>query len=177
MDYNLTIRWCDTLEEQDVLVTTNPNRADDDDIFFYFENRLDIPRYWGEFTVIKHDIPFKKISYKNLPKMTEDGLWDIDPDKYECYPYVGIKVHDVPPCRSAKKFNTLGLGEACFDGIEVQGYGVKHYVDYAYGFGTSEGTVTYTGFEDGTMAELIGVVTDGSEVYLHFENLKDKQAY
>jgi hypothetical protein len=60
MDYNLTIRWCDTLEERDVLVTTNPERADDDDIFFYFENRHEIPIYCGEFTVLKHDIPFKR---------------------------------------------------------------------------------------------------------------------
>ena len=173
MDYNLTIRWCDTLEERDVLVTTNPERSDDDDIFFYFENRHEIPIYCGEFTVLKHDIPFKKISYKNLPKITEVGLWDIDPDEYEFYPYVGIKVHDVPLCKSAKKFNTLGLGEACFDGIESQGFGVKHYVDYAYGFGTSNGCVTCTGFEDGTMGDLIDTITH-DEVYLHFEKLKGK---
>lgn len=172
MDYNVTIRWCDTLEEQDVLVTTNPERKDDDDIFFYFENKHEIVYHWGEFRVIKHNIPFKKISYNNLPKMGEDGLWDVDPDEYEYYPHVGIKVHDIPRCKSARKFNTLGLGEACFDGIEVQGYGVRHYVDYAYGFGTSNGTLTYTGFEEGTMAQLIDVVTDGSEVYLHFESLR-----
>lgn len=110
-----------------------------------------------------------KVSYKNLPSKCKCGQWDINPNDYEYNPFAGILVHDIPPCKSAKKFNTLGLGEACFDGIEGQGFGVKHYVDYAEGFGTSEGTLQYIGFEDGTMSSLLDVVTTCNEIYLHFE--------
>lgn len=113
----------------------------------------------------------KSVSFKNLPNMCKCGKWDLNPNDFEYYEYSGIKVVDIPNCKSAKKFNTLGIGEACFDGIEVQGYGVKHYVDYAEGFGTSNGTVTYTGFEGGKMSALIDTVTCGSEVYLHHESL------
>ena len=110
----------------------------------------------------------KSVSFNSLPDMCKCGKWDLNIDDYDAE-HCGIKVIDVPNCRSAKKYNTLGLGEARFDGIEYQGYGVPHYVDYAEGFGTSEGTVCYTGFENGKMSDLIDTVTCGSEIYLHWE--------
>lgn len=114
----------------------------------------------------------KSVSFKNLPNKCKCGLWDIDTKDYDVWKYVGIRVVDIPKCRSAKKFNSLGIGQACFDGIEYQGYGVKHYVDYHRGFGDRNGCSTTTGFEDGTMADLLDHVTCGSEVYLHWMYLK-----
>ena len=113
----------------------------------------------------------KSVSFKNLPKKCKCGKWDINPKDYDVQSYVGIPVDDVPKCRSAKKFNSLGIGEACFDGIEYQGFGVKHYVDYSQGFGDSNGCSTATGFENGTMADFLDHITY-SEVYLHWEYLK-----
>jgi hypothetical protein len=115
----------------------------------------------------------KSVSFKDLPKRCKCGNWEIDSNKYSYDPYVGIQVVDVPECRSAKKFNSLGIGEARFDGIECQGFEIKHYVDYERGFGNSEGCCMTTGFEDGTMGDLIRHVTCDGEIYLHFEYLRN----
>jgi len=122
---------------------------------------------------ILHDNKLKSVSFKDLPKRCRCGNWDIDSSQYSYDPYVGIQVVDVPKCRSSKEFNSLGIGEACFDGIEYQGFGVKHYVDYERGFGNSEGCCMTTGFYMGTMGALLDHVTCGSEIYLHFEYLSN----
>jgi hypothetical protein len=42
MRYLATIKWIDSKNIQDVIITTEDYHEDDDDIFYYFKNELDI---------------------------------------------------------------------------------------------------------------------------------------
>ena len=69
----------------------------------------------------------KSVSFKDLPKRCKCGNWDIDSSQYSYDPYVGIPVVDVPQCRSAKKFNSLEIGEDDLNNIETTFEIVNHF--------------------------------------------------
>ena len=45
MNYDATIKWLDTDDIQDVIVTTDDIHEDDDNIFFYFDSEDEIKEY------------------------------------------------------------------------------------------------------------------------------------
>ena len=80
MEYQALIKWNDTKNFEDVIITTNKETDEDDYIFFYFKNIKEIEEYkqkgMHEFRIINY-VPtitenwFYKVREKNLDIKTK----------------------------------------------------------------------------------------------------------